>query len=250
MESRKNSDRKFGIVIAQRLVEIQSRISAAAKRGGRSHGDITLVAVSKTQPAEKIVEAIAAGHKDFGENYAQELVEHLTAVGAHGHAPLNGDLRWHFIGHLQRNKVKLVMGKVSLIHSVDSQELALEIDKRAAAFGGVQSILIEVNVGGEKTKAGIRPDEVEALVSHLAPMQSIDLRGFMAIPPASEDLEEARGYFRLLREIREDLNRKSVYKHPLAELSMGMTHDFETAIEEGATIVRVGTGIFGERKKI
>lgn len=250
MESRKNSDKPFGIVIAKNLLEIKNRIAAAARRSGRPSSDVTLVAVCKTQPAEKIAKALAAGHHDFGENYAQELVEHLTAVGAYGHAPLHEETHWHFIGHLQRNKVKLVMGKVSLIHSVDSLELAQEIEKRAAAMERVQPVLVEVNVGGESSKTGLKPEDVASLVSQIGLLEHVSLRGLMTIPPASEDLEDTRAHFRLLREIREDLNRESVYKSPLVELSMGMTHDFEIAIEEGATIVRVGTGIFGERKKV
>lgn len=249
MESRKNSGKPFGIVIAKNLLEIQNRIAAAARRCGRAPSDVTVVAVCKAQPAEKIAEAVAAGQRDFGENYAQELVEHLTAVGAHGHEPLHGDIRWHFIGHLQRNKVKLVMGKASLIHSLDSLDLVQEIEKRAAALERVQPVLIEVNVGGETSKTGLKPENVEALVSQIRLLDHVDLKGLMTIPPAAEDVQDARAHFRFLREIRDALNRKSVYKSPLAELSMGMTHDFEIAIEEGSTIVRIGTGIFGERQK-
>jgi pyridoxal phosphate enzyme (YggS family) len=224
-------------MISKNLFEVQNRIAAAARRAGRDASKVTLVAVSKGQPSEKILEAIAAGQKDFGENYAQELLEHL---------PL-GDVRWHFIGHLQRNKVKQIIGRAALIHSVDSPELVQEIDKRAAALGKIQPVLVEVNVGGEASKTGLAPERAESLVSEMNLLKHVDLKGLMAIPPPGEDVEEARGFFRRLREIRDALNLKNVYKQPLMELSMGMTSDFEIAVEEGATIIRVGTGIFGER---
>jgi hypothetical protein len=258
MESRRNSDRFFGIVIAQNLTEVRNRIAAAARRAGREAAAVTLVAVSKGQPVEKIAEAIAAGQRDFGENYAQEMMAHrskLEAQGAYekGHdlpfepSALSPACRWHFIGQLQRNKVRQIIGHVAMIHTVDSPELALEIDKRAAALGKVQPVLIELNLHGEATKTGLAPDRAEVLVSEMNRLAHVELKGLMAIPPATEDAEEARPSFRLLGEIRDALNRKNVYKRPLAELSMGMTHDFEIAVEEGATIVRVGTGIFGER---
>lgn len=229
-------------MIARNLQEMRNRIAAAAQRVGRSPSEITLVAVSKGQPIERIQEAWEAGQRDFGENYAQEMLEHIKAI--EGRIP-----SIHFIGHLQRNKVKQILPQVSLIHSVDSPELAQEVDKRAAALGKVQPILIEVNVGEEASKTGLAPDRLETLVSDLRLLTHVDLRGLMTIPPASEDLEETRRFFRLLREIRDALNRKNIYKQPLAELSMGMTQDFEAAIEEGSTIVRIGTGIFGERQK-
>ncbi|HSA59532.1 MAG TPA: YggS family pyridoxal phosphate-dependent enzyme [bacterium] len=227
-------------MISKNLLEVRNRIAAAVRRAGRKASDITLVAVSKGQPVEKILEAIAAGQRDFGENYAQELLDHLPV----------GDVRWHFIGHLQRNKVKQIIGRTALIHTVDSPELALEIDKRAAAMGKIQPVLIELNLHGEASKTGLAPDRAEMLVSEMNRLPHVELRGLMTIPPATEDAEEARPSFRLLREIRDALNRKNVYKRPLADLSMGMTQDFEVAIEEGATFVRVGTGIFGERQKI
>lgn len=228
-------------MISKSLLEIRRRIAAAAKRAGRAESEVTLVAVCKAQTREKIQEAAAAGQKDFGENYAQELIEHF--------GPWSLDLRLHFIGHLQRNKVKSILPYVALIHSVDSPELAQEIDKRAAALGKTQAVLVEINLGDESSKSGLAPERAASLCADIALLKNIELKGLMAIPPPTEDLPEARKHFRLLREIRDALNRKSVYKRPLADLSMGMTHDFETAVEEGATIIRVGTGIFGERKK-
>lgn len=227
-------------MISKNLLEVRNRIAAAARRAGRKDSDITLVAVSKGQPVEKILEAIQSGQRDFGENYAQELLEHLPV----------GDVRWHFIGHLQRNKVKQIIGHTALIHTVDSPELALEIDKRAASAGKIQPVLIELNLHGEASKTGLAPDRAEMLASEMNRLAHVDLKGLMTIPPATEDAEEARPSFRLLREIRDALNRKNVYKRPLADLSMGMTQDFDVAIEEGATFVRVGTGIFGERQEI
>ncbi|HEX5037358.1 MAG TPA: YggS family pyridoxal phosphate-dependent enzyme [bacterium] len=228
-------------MISKSLLEIHRRIAAAASRVGRAESEVTLVAVCKAQPREKIQEAVAAGQRDFGENYARELLDHF--------GPGALDLRLHFIGHLQRNKVKLILPHVILIHSVDSAELAQEIDKRSAALGKTQAVLLEVNLGDESSKTGIAPEAAASLIADMALLKNVELRGLMAIPPPTEDPEEGRKHFRLLREIRDALNRKSVYKRPLADLSMGMTHDFETAVEEGATIVRVGTGIFGERQK-
>ena len=222
---------------------------------------MTLVAVAKGQPVEKIREALAAGQIVFGENYSQELIAHQGGIppprfpwlpdaplklrGAPGgHGDPGGGIRWHFIGHLQHNKVRQIIANVDLIHSVDSIDLAREIDKRAAAAGKFQQILVEVNLGGEESKTGAAPEEVSELVREIAVLDHLDLRGLMTMPPPEED---PRPYFRRLREIRDSINSQNVYKRPLMELSMGMTDDFETAIEEGATLIRVGTGIFGPR---
>lgn len=229
-------------MITERLAEIYRRIAEAAVRSKRDPREITLVAVAKGQPVEKINEAIKAGQRDFGENYAQEML-------AHAGAGLKPAPAWHFIGHLQRNKVRQIIDKVSLIHSVDSSALAAEIDRRAAAVTKVQPVLIEVNLGGEVSKTGIAAAEVEKLVGMMRQLDHTDLRGLMVIPPYDLDARKSRPFFRTLREIRDAINRKTLYKHPLTELSMGMTHDFEVAIEEGATIIRIGTGIFGERAK-
>lgn len=248
-------------MIAQSLEEISRRIRLASQRACGDGREVTLLAVAKGQQAEKVAEAIQAGQKDFGENYAQEMVAHQNGIPPSGFpgfpdAPLNlrgalgghgdpgGGIRWHFIGHLQRNKVKQIIGLVSLIHSIDSIDLAREIDKRAAAIDKVQAILIEVNLGREKSKTGIAPEEVPDLVRAIATLDHLDLKGLMTMPPPEE---APRPHFRKLREIRDTINTQNIYKHPLTELSMGMTGDFETAIEEGATIIRIGTGIFGER---
>ncbi len=219
----------------------------AANRSGRPASSVTLIAVSKGQPREKIIEAIEVGQRDFGENYAQELMDHAGAGRTQG-SPLQ-DIRWHFIGHLQRNKVKVLLPHVTLIHSIDSLPLAQEIDKRAASLDRVASVLIEVNLGGEASKSGIAENEVKNLIRSLKELPHVDLKGLMVLPPFETNPEKSRPFFRRLREIRDAINRQNVYKHPLSELSMGMTYDFEVAIEEGATIIRVGTGIFGEREK-
>lgn len=225
-------------MILDAINEIRSKIAQAGR-------NIRLVAVSKGQPVEKILEAIHAGQTDFGENYAQEFLEHYGSVRSNDRTSLH----WHFIGHLQRNKVRSIIDKVDLIHSVDSIELAREIDKRAAAIGKVQSILIEVNLAGEKSKTGVSPNNLEGLIACMTPMENLVLKGLMTIPPLLTNPEEVRPYFRQLREIRDAINQKNIYQSPLTELSMGMTHDFEVALSEGATIVRIGTGIFGARKK-
>ncbi len=234
-------------MISEQLVDVREKITAAAGRAGRDPAEIRLIAVAKGQPVEKVMEAVQAGVTDIGENYAQEMLEHQEALRL---ASLAQDqLRWHFIGHLQRNKVKQIIGLVSLIHSVDSIDLAREIDRRAAALDKVQEILIEINLGSEDSKSGIDPEKAPELIRELSPMGHLTLKGLMALPPFLPDPEAVRPYFVRLRQIRDAINAGNVYKTPLTELSMGMTHDFEVAIEEGATIVRVGTGIFGERTK-
>jgi len=202
------------------LAEVNDRIARACARAGRDVRQIKLVAVSKLQPVEKLREAVAAGHTVFGENYAQELREKSAALP---------DAEWHFIGALQTNKVKMVAGKVALIHTCDRLSLAKELAKR-----GPQRVLLEVNVGREQQKAGVLPDDAPLLLEQIRGL--VQVEGLMCIPPASGD---PRPHFRALRELAEKLR--------LRELSMGMSADYEAAIEEGATIVRVGTAIFGER---
>ncbi len=209
--------------------------------------NIRLIAVSKGQPVKKISEALHAGQTDFGENYVQELLEHVVSVEASPDGPPL-QIHWHFIGHLQKNKVRLIIDKVDLIHSLDSYKLAIEIDKRAKVISKIQPVLIEVNLGGEETKSGIAVEEVAPLIEKIQNLLSIDLQGFMSIPPYRANPEDVRPYFKRLREIRDEINKKKLYKHPLTQLSMGMSHDFQVALEEGATLVRIGTGIFGERQ--
>ncbi len=206
--------------IADRLAAIRGRIPAG----------VTLVAVSKTQPAEAIREAYAAGQRDFGENYAQEWREKADAL-----ADL-ADLRWHFVGGLQTNKVKYLAGRVHLVHAVDREELARELSRRFGQKGAVARVLLEVNTGGEATKGGVAPADAPALAAAVRALPGVDLRGLMCMPPPEDD---PRPHFRLLRALRDRLG--------LADLSMGMSADWEVAIEEGATIVRVGTAIFGAR---
>jgi pyridoxal phosphate enzyme (YggS family) len=219
--------------VAGRLAAVRARIDAAARAAGRDPSSVTLVAVSKTQPAEAIRAAYAAGQRDFGENYAQELVAKHAAL-----ADLDG-LRWHFIGALQRNKAKDVAPRAHVIEAVDRLELARELDKRAAAAGRTLEVLLEVNVGGEASKSGAAPADVPALVDAVRALPRLALRGLMTIPPEVDDPADARPYFAALRALAQE--------HGLAELSMGMSHDFEAAIAEGATLVRVGTAIFGAR---
>ncbi len=217
-----------------RLAEVRARMSAACARAGRDPASVSLVAVSKTHPPELVREAWAAGQRVFGENYAQELCAKADAL-----RDLDG-VAWHFIGHLQRNKVKDVLARASVVETVDSSRIAEAIAKRAAEGGRRVQVLIEVSVAGEAQKAGAAPADVPALVESVRAMPALDLRGLMTVPPDSDDPEETRPYFRTLRTLARSLG--------LDELSMGMTGDFEVAIEEGATLVRIGTALFGPRR--
>lgn len=222
-----------------RAGEVRDRVAAAATRAGRDPQQVRIVAVSKLHPAAAIDAAFEAGVRDVGENYAQEMVDKLARCA---HA---AELRWHFIGTLQRNKAKLVVGAAALIHAVDSERLTVEIDKRAAAAGVVQPILLAVNLAGEASKSGVAPEEVAALVAACGALAAVRCEGLMTMPPLTGDPEEARGFFRSLRELRDRLRSDGGALGP--ELSMGTTGDFEVAVEEGATLVRIGTAIFGPR---
>ena len=228
--------------VAERLAAVRERIAAAAKRAGRSPDDVRLVVVTKDASADRVAEAIAAGATDLGENRAQELARKMAALEQ---APPPSPPRWHFIGTLQRNKVRAVVGRVVLVHSTDSAALGRAIAVRAAGLGVVQDVLLEVNVAGEPMKHGLAPGEVGALLGELATAPSIAVRGLMTIAPEG-DPKAARTVFRVMRGLRDELAGRPGGER-LAELSMGMTSDFEAAIEEGATIVRVGTAIFGRR---
>ena len=224
--------------IKNNILQIRERIAAAALRAGRSPEDITLIAVSKTHPAEAVDAAAACGILDFGENKVQELVSKQPLVKA--------PVRWHLIGHLQTNKVRQVVGKTVLIHSMDSLHLAQEIDKRSAAAGIVSDILVQVNAAEEESKFGAGLAEAEELVLQVAEsFKNIRIRGLMEIAPYAEDPEDIRIYFRQVAQLYEKL--KCAGLAAFDTLSMGMSHDFETAIEEGATHIRVGTAIFGKR---
>ena len=220
--------------IAERWRAVRARVEAAALRAGRDPEEITIVAVSKRFPASAVREAVAAGATDFGENYAQELAAKRGECG---------DVRWHFIGRLQRNKAKLVAGQVALVHAVDSVELAAELGKRAAP--AVQPVLIAVNLAGEATKGGVTEATAPALAREVLATPGVRLDGLMTMPPPVDDPEAVRPVFEALRALRDRL--ASDLGHPLPVLSMGMSGDFEVAIACGATHVRIGTAIFGTR---
>jgi pyridoxal phosphate enzyme (YggS family) len=219
------------------LARVRERIAASCARAGREPADVTLVAVTKTVPVERILEAKALGQRVFGENRVQEAMGKIPEVGA--------DARWHLVGHLQRNKARHAVGAFELIHSVDGMPLAVEIDRRAAAMGIVQRVLVQVNLSLEATKSGAEEGAVHALLESLLRLDHLDPRGLMTIPPAASDPEASRPWFSRLRSLRDESGERLGRKFP--DLSMGMTDDFEVAIEEGATLVRVGRAIFGDR---
>lgn len=223
--------------IARAFQSVRYRMAAASARSGRVPSSVRLVAVTKTFPPEKVRQAMAAGHDLFGENRVQEALEKIPQVGA--------GARWHMIGHLQRNKAKQAVGTFELIHSVDSEELAGELDRRAAAEGLRQAILVQVNLSAEETKSGTSARDLVPLLKTLVSFSHLDVRGLMTIPPPVDDAEENRRWFAELRERRDAAETELGVRLP--ELSMGMTDDFEVAIEEGATLVRVGRALFGER---
>jgi len=235
--------------IEQNVTQVMDRIAAAAWRGGRDPVEVTLVAVAKTFPAEAVVEAHRAGVSVFGENRVQEAQPKIAAVAA---VLGEGAVSWHMVGHLQRNKAKRAATSFDLIHSVDSLRLAKELDRRCAALGAEKRIpvLLEVNVSSEATKYGLPADDkaqLAAVVEAILALPHLELQGLMTMAPIVVDPEEARPYFRLLRRLRDELARQ----FPTVEwrhLSMGMTEDFEVAVEEGATLVRIGRAIFGQRQ--
>ncbi|WP_457640729.1 YggS family pyridoxal phosphate-dependent enzyme [Persephonella sp.] len=220
----------------KKIVEI---IKNACEKSGRDPEDIILLAASKTQPVEKIVEAYKAGIKFFGENRVQEGIKKIETLQDYE------DIHWHLIGGLQTNKAKYAVKYFELIHSLDRESLADELDKRAKKLGKIQDVLIEVNVGEEETKYGVNPDSLKKLFEYSLKKENLKILGLMCIPPYFEDKEKSRPYFASLRKMKEDLEME--FGVSLPHLSMGMSHDFDVAIEEGATIVRIGTAIFGER---
>ncbi len=227
-------------MVTENLKTVESNIVRACERSGRNRADVTLIAVSKTKPVEQMEEAMAAGMRTFGENKVQEIIKKQPYFP--------DDVDWHMIGHLQRNKVRQIAGKVAMIHSVDSLRLAEQIQKEYEAIGKVAKILIEVNIAREETKFGLMPEETEAVIREAAKMGNIEVRGLMTIAPYVEDPQENRVHFCNLRKLLVDINSKNIDNVNMTELSMGMTGDYEIAIEEGATFVRVGTGIFGSRQ--
>lgn len=226
------------MTIANNLSSILERIRKAEQAAGRPQGSVRLVAVSKTFPAGDVCECLAAGQRIFGENRVQEGLAKIPDVPA--------EAEWHLIGPLQKNKVRKALQGFSVIHSVDSLKLAEFIDSVAGQLGIRARVLFEVHVGGEESKFGFEPEGLCDQWSQLTSLPHLDLLGLMCIPPPADDPQEARPYFRQLRELRDSL---ASTEHPLPELSMGMSHDFETAIAEGATYVRVGTAIFGGRPR-
>lgn len=229
-------------MVQEQLKEVQKSIKAACERSRRKTEDITLIAVSKTKPVEMLREAYEAGAHDFGENKVQEILEKEPQ--------LPSDIRWHMIGHLQKNKVRQVIGKVALIHSVDTIALAEQIEKEAVKQNLEVSVLLEVNVAGEESKFGFALEEVEEAVRAIAKLPHVHIQGLMTIAPFVENSEENRSVFKKLYELYVDIKAKNIDNVVMNTLSMGMTGDYQTAIEEGATMVRVGTGIFGARAKI
>ena len=231
--------------IAENLVAVRNRVAAAAGRAGRHPDEIALMAVSKTFPAETILEAYDAGQRLFGENRVQEFADKAPAVG-HVH-----DAEFHMIGHLQSNKTGKAVELFSAIDSVDSAKLAQRLNAAAESAGKVIDVLLEINIGGEEAKSGIAPDlpELEAILTQAPQWQHLRIRGLMTVPPYAEDPSESRPYFQRLRELRDRLAQRNLPAIHLSQLSMGMSHDFEVAIEEGSTCVRIGTAIFGKRTK-
>lgn len=226
-------------MVRENMEDVKERIRVACGRAGRPQSDVTLIAVSKTKPLEFVREAYEAGARDFGENKVQDLLDRIDA--------LPSDIRWHMIGHLQRNKVKYIIGKVAMIHSVDSLRLAEEISRESLKRQVETDILIEVNVAGEESKFGVSVEEAPRLAEEISRMPAVHVRGLMTIAPFVENAEENRQYFRKLKQLSVDIERKNIDNVNMTALSMGMTGDYSVAIEEGATCVRVGTGIFGER---
>ena len=226
-------------MIKENLEEVEARITRACERSGRGRSEVTLISVSKTKPAEMLQEAYDAGSRDFGENKPQEIREKYPQLPT--------DIRWHMIGHLQRNKIKYIIDKVCMIHSVDSIRLAEAIDEEAKKHGIVMPVLIEVNVAEEESKFGVHLDEVESLIRQISELSNIQVQGLMTIAPFTENAEDNRIYFRKLRNLYVDIKDKNIDNVNMCNLSMGMTGDYEVAVEEGATMVRVGTGIFGAR---
>ena len=229
-------------MIVDNLREVEANVCAACERAGRKRDEVLLIAVSKTKPVSMIEEVLAAGTRDFGENKVQELCDKYEV--------LPKDVHWHMIGHLQTNKVKYVVDKAALIHSVDSLRLAEAISKEAVKKGVTVPVLIEVNVAEEETKFGVSVDETEALIRGISKLPAVQVQGLMTIAPFVENPEENRPVFSKLKKLYVDIKEKNIDNVAMSVLSMGMTNDYEVAIEEGATMVRVGTGIFGADMKV
>lgn len=225
--------------ISENIKSIRENIDEAARRSGRDPKDVLLLAVSKTVEVPKIKAAVEEGLDELGENRVQEIMEKYE--------PMGPDVKWHLIGHLQTNKVKYIIDKVKLIHSVESLKLAEEIDKQAKKHDLIMDILVEINMAKEESKFGIMPEDAEDFIKSLSTLENIRVRGLMTVAPFVENGEENRVYFRNMKKLLVDINAKNINNINMDVLSMGMTGDYVTAVEEGATIIRVGTGIFGKR---
>ena len=226
-------------MLKENLANVEKNIEQACKNAGRSRDEVTLIAVSKTKPVEMLQEIYDENIRDFGENKVQELCSKMEQ--------LPSDIRWHMIGHLQRNKVKYIVGKVELIHSVDTYRLAEEINIQAKKQNVIVPILVEVNIAHEESKFGISAEDAILLVEEISKLENIRIKGLMTIAPYVENPEDNRLYFRKIKQLSVDITNKNIDNVSMEILYMGMTGDYMVAIEEGATMVRVGTGIFGER---
>ena len=226
-------------MLKENLEQVQKNVCAACEKAGRNRNEVTLIAVSKTKPVEMLQEIYDCDVRDFGENKVQEMCDKMEV--------LPEDIHWHMIGHLQTNKVKYIVGKIALIHSVDSLKLANEIQKQAAKRDVTVDILVEVNIAEEESKFGIHKEETIELVREIAKLPNIRIKGLMTIAPFVENAEDNRLYFREIRQLSVDIKNQNIDNVSMDILSMGMTGDYTVAIEEGSTMVRVGTGIFGER---
>lgn len=228
-----------GLTLKKNIEAVLSKVKYAATVSNRESKDIGLIAVTKTVDVDTIKEAIDYGILHIGENKVQELVKKYDQIGK--------AVKWHLIGHLQRNKVRHIIDKVDLIHSLDSYRLAKEIDKRAKNIDRIVECLLQVNVSGEKTKYGVSPDEVDHILREISPLNNVQVVGLMTMAPHVEDKEKTRQYFRALKNIFDQVAEKDLPNVKMKYLSMGMSNDFEIAVEEGANFIRVGTSIFGER---
>ncbi|MBS5121637.1 MAG: YggS family pyridoxal phosphate-dependent enzyme [Blautia sp.] len=229
-------------MITENLEQVRKNIDEACRMAGRDPKEVTLIAVSKTKPVYMLKEAYDAGARCFGENKVQEIMDK--------HPQLPEDIQWHMIGHLQRNKVKYIVDKVSMIHSVDSLRLAQTIEQEAAKHNVCVPVLLEVNVAQEESKFGLKMDEVLPLIETIADFPHIKVQGLMTIAPYVENAEDNRDFFRQLKKLSVDIEAKNINNVSMSVLSMGMTGDYQVAVQEGATMVRVGTGIFGERNYV
>lgn len=226
-------------MLKENLTKVEENIQKACDKAGRKRSEVTLIAVSKTKPVEMLQEIYDEGIREFGENKVQEMCEKMELMPQ--------DIKWNMIGHLQTNKVKYIIGKTSLIHSVDSLKLAEEIQKQAVKHDVTADILVEVNIANEESKFGISKDEAIQMVRDIAKLDHLKIKGLMTIAPFVENPEDNRLYFREIKQLSVDINNQNIDNVSMDVLSMGMTGDYMVAIEEGATMVRVGTGIFGER---